>query len=264
MAHPLGQSPSSTSTMITLQPPAMIRRSILSLRTAKKCLLSRRFSSIVVEPEGVSIPALRSSFPFVWLRDECQCPQCVHPSTRQKLHRSSDFARGIKPVSVQSVHNGLRVSWTQPHSDSQHISFYSASFLAWHVSPLYHAGFHRDVYPEPWKSITFLINQDISYTEFDKPETLLKVYRQLRREGLVFFTGVPTEETSDAKCELRKLAMRLGEIRKTFYGETWDVRNVRNSKNIAYTNLDLGLHMDLLCVLPPSERTVPKIDAYLL
>lgn len=39
----------------------------------------------------------------------------------------------------------------------------------------------------------------------------------------------------------------MGEIRRTWYGDrVWDVKSVAGSKNIAYTNLDLGLHMDLV------------------
>lgn len=78
---------------------------------------------------------------------------------------------------------------------------------------------------------------------------MLKATTQLQRYGLAFVTGVPTQETSAEICELRKLAGMFGEIRNTFYGELWDVRNIRNSRNIAYTNLDLGLHMDLLYVV---------------
>lgn len=38
----------------------------------------------------------------------------------------------------------------------------------------------------------------------------------------------------------------MGEIRHTFYGPLWDVRSLgSSSRNIAYTNVDLGLHMDL-------------------
>jgi len=75
---------------------------------------------------------------------------------------------------------------------------------------------------------------------------MLTAIMQLERYGLAFVTGVPTHETSTETCELRKLAEMFGEIRNTFYGELWDVKNIRNSRNIAYTNLDLGLHMDLL------------------
>lgn len=71
---------------------------------------------------------------------------------------------------------------------------------------------------------------------------------QLQQYGLVFLRGVPVEETSDALCAVRKTAERLSELIPTFYGTTWDVRNIKDSTNIAYTNRPLGLHMDLLCV----------------
>jgi alpha-ketoglutarate-dependent taurine dioxygenase len=42
------------------------------------------------------------------------------------------------------------------------------------------------------------------------------------------------------------LIFQLGEIRNTFYGSLWNVQSLGSqSKNIAYTNFDLGLHMDL-------------------
>jgi len=78
------------------------------------------------------------------------------------------------------------------------------------------------------------------------PLGLLAAITQLSQFGLLFVTDVPNIETSSQACEVRKLAQLFGEIRDTFYGELWDVKNIRNSKNIALTNLDLGLHMDLL------------------
>ena len=64
--------------------------------------------------------------------------------------------------------------------------------------------------------------------------------------NLLFVTPVPNEKASNEECELRSLAKKFSGIRDTMYGETWDVKNVRNSRNIAYTNLFLGLHMDLM------------------
>lgn len=80
------------------------------------------------------------------------------------------------------------------------------------------------------------------------------VARGLLQEGLVFVTGLPTEVKGSAlepgpnSPELARLASIFGEIRHTFYGSLWDVRSLPSavSKNIAYTNVDLGLHMDLL------------------
>jgi hypothetical protein len=88
------------------------------------------------------------------------------------------------------------------------------------------------------------------YKSLHTPSGLLAGINQLSQLGLLVVTGVPNVESSIQTCELRKLAQLFGEIRDTFYGELWDVRNVRNARNIAYTNLDLGLHMDLLYAPP--------------
>ncbi|KAJ1553051.1 hypothetical protein HK405_009101 [Cladochytrium tenue] len=66
--------------------------------------------------------------------------------------------------------------------------------------------------------------------------------RQLRQYGLCFFDGVPTSD----EREVERLARRFGCIRETFYGTSWDVKSVPQARNIAYTSLDLGLHMDLM------------------
>lgn len=210
------------------------------------CRLQRRhLVTVEVKRDAVHVPSLRASFPNVWLRDSCQCSICVHPSTRQKLHRSSDFAEGVTPASVEAVDGALRIVW-----NSQHASSYPLDFLEQYSSPSSLSAFHKDIDAKPWKADLFASkstdNLLVPYAKLSDPKTLLSVYRQLLQYGLVFLKDVPTQETSDERCELRVVAEKLGEIRKTFYGETWDVRNIRNSKNIAYTNLDLGLHMDLL------------------
>lgn len=76
----------------------------------------------------------------------------------------------------------------------------------------------------------------------------------LVEDGLAFVTGLPTAVKGGEMSpgpnspELARLADLLGEIRHTFYGPLWNVRSLPSavSKNIAYTNVDLGLHMDLL------------------
>ncbi|TXT05793.1 uncharacterized protein COLE_07113 [Cutaneotrichosporon oleaginosum] len=84
------------------------------------------------------------------------------------------------------------------------------------------------------------------------PLVLHGVLEQLQRYGLAVVRGVPTTKTDNENCDLRELAESIGLLRTTFYGETWDVKNVPNARNVAYTNLNLGLHMDLLYMaLPP-------------
>ncbi|THH17236.1 hypothetical protein EW146_g3533 [Bondarzewia mesenterica] len=173
------------------------------------------------------------------------CPSCVHPSTRQKLHRSSDISLDIAPASegVRITPEGVQVEWAGGHT-----SFYPSSFLERYTSPDRLSAFHKDVIKQSWdaKSATQSPDLFLSYDSFHSDPGLLKAITQLSKYGLFFLTGVPNTETSNEACEVRKLTERLGELRSTFYGETWDVKNIVNSRNIAYTNLYLGLHMDIL------------------
>lgn len=79
-----------------------------------------------------------------------------------------------------------------------------------------------------------------------RDQTLFYTLKQLHTYGIVVIKGVPTKKTDNADCSLREVMALIGEIRNTFYGETWNVRNVPNSKNVAYTDVNLGLHADLL------------------
>lgn len=185
------------------------------------------------------------SYPFTWLRDSCQCPSCLHPSTLQKLHRTSDVPLAVKPRDggVHISDDGVDVTW-----DSGHRSRYPTNFLKRYASRETTHAFHRDVDKVEWDAERLKLARDLflPYEALATPSGLLAAITQLTRYGLLFVSAVPNERTSNEECELRQLAQRFGELRTTFYGETWDVKNVKNSRNIAYTNVDLGLHMDLL------------------
>jgi gamma-butyrobetaine dioxygenase len=225
-------------------------------------LASRRTFAVAapafnLDEQAITIPALNASFHHRWLRDACQCAACVHPSTRQKLHNVADIPPDTAPrdAGVRLTGEGLEVEWTTGHK-----SFYPNHFLQTHSSRKALAAFHGDLSPKPWDThIIFKSpNLFIDYCSLKCQSGLLKAMTQLTQYGLLFVFGVPNTETSDKTCELRKLANHFGEIRETFYGELFDVKNVRNSTNIAYTNLDLDLHMDLLYVLPTTVHASPR------
>jgi Gamma-butyrobetaine hydroxylase-like, N-terminal/Taurine catabolism dioxygenase TauD, TfdA family len=200
--------------------------------------------------EGLAIPQLNATFPYRWLRDACICPSCVHPSTQQKLHRSSDIPASITPENVEVTVDGVQISWAGP---DRHRSFFPQALLATHASSAALHDFHNDVPITLWPTASALLaasggDLEVSYQDFGTTRGLLRAITQLQRTGLVFLRGVPHSDTSDATCEIRRVAARFAELRDTFYGAVWDVKNVVNSRNIAYTNLFLGLHMDLQCV----------------
>lgn len=184
-------------------------------------------------------------FPFRWLKDSCQCPQCIHPSTQQKLHRTSDIAPNVRPESdaIRVAEDGIHVSWGPNHK-----AFYSSEFLDRYSSPSKLHEFHRDAEVVTWDKhrVEASPHLFVSYDSLKDGSKLLPAMTQLIQYGLLFVTGVPNGETSNDTCEARHLAELFGELRETFYGRLWDVINLQNSTNIAYTNLDLGLHMDLL------------------
>ena len=97
----------------------------------------------------------------------------------------------------------------------------------------------KDQYPA--HGATFVYK---SFMQFDTD--LYRALCALRAFGLIYVKQVPDQPESVAQ-----IAERIGPLRTTFYGPTWDVRSVIDSKNIAYTNKHLGFHMDLLYMDEP-------------
>ncbi|KAJ7023424.1 hypothetical protein C8F04DRAFT_933202, partial [Mycena alexandri] len=195
------------------------------------------------------------TFPFVWLRDSC--PSTIHPTTSQKLRRTSDIPPDIRPAasedSVRLTDAGLHIHWADGHA-----SFFPRDFLRLHSSPAHLAAFHGDPTERLWNRAEISANPNlfVPYASLNHDIGLRVAIDQLCAHGLLFVTGVPHADTADATCELRALAARFGHIRQTFYGQVWDVVNVRESRNIAYTNLDLGFHMDLLYFKHPPKYQI--------
>lgn len=211
-------------------------------------LRSHQRHSTTASNPGFSLPYKGLALPYHWLRDSCQCPRCIHPSTQQKLHRTSDIAADVRPTpgGIKYGDRGVHIKWAPDHD-----SFYSNDLLDLYSSPRRLQTYHGNVETELWDAEKLEASADlfVPYGSLSSPAGLYTAISQLLRYGLLFVTGVPTERTSNETCELRTLAEKFSYIRTTFYGETWDVKAIRESRNIAYTNVFLGFHMDLLYVV---------------
>ncbi|MCJ1404158.1 hypothetical protein MMC11_007383 [Xylographa trunciseda] len=85
------------------------------------------------------------------------------------------------------------------------------------------------------------------YREYlDSMKILHEALNHLHRYGIVFLNSIPPEGSA-----IEQIANRIGPLRNTFYGSTWDVRSVPSAKNVAYTSQNLGFHMDLLYMASP-------------
>uniref|UniRef100_A0A8H8CHI4 Gamma-butyrobetaine dioxygenase n=1 Tax=Psilocybe cubensis TaxID=181762 RepID=A0A8H8CHI4_PSICU len=239
------------------------RRSLSALggRSNPRSTQKRTWTTLTRTSDALTIHALKdTSFPYVWLRDSCQSTACVHPTNRQKLHRSSDVPLDISPIAgaqgVQVTPGGIDIAWADGHR-----STFARAFLERHADPAELERWHYDQHlaEEAWtnESVSKLSDLFLPYAAVrDTDQGLVDAITQLAKYGLVFLTGVPNKETANETCELRRVGERFGEIRPTFYGLLWDVVNLSNSKNIAYTNLDLGLHMDLLYFQHPPRYQI--------
>ncbi|KAI8577400.1 hypothetical protein K450DRAFT_212882 [Umbelopsis ramanniana AG] len=188
-----------------------------------------------------------STYSHLWLRDNCQCPECLHPTNRQKLHSSADVPLDIVPEQTTLTNEGLEITWNKSlrhHADSQiHKSFYPTSFLSQYSSPSLRQQFRfNNMKFVTWdRELMDAENKFISYEEYNTEPGLYKTLKQLFDYGIVFLKDVPTHDS-----KVTEVAEKIGNVRESFYGRDFDVKSVAKSKNIAYTSLYLGFHMDLL------------------
>ncbi|KAK8844663.1 hypothetical protein IAR55_006512 [Kwoniella newhampshirensis] len=189
------------------------------------------------------------------LYDNCTCPRCRDKSTKQKSTTALDaISASANPSFRKARHkhtgkHGLLVDWSP---ESRHASFFPTWVLRAMSDPLHAERIYRtpSFLRQTWGAET-LSHSRLRVPFNEMQSSLLQVLEQLQVYGIVVIEGVPTNPTSDQDCMLRKVVGLIGEIRNTFYGETWDVKSVKQSKNVAYTDQDLGLHMDLLYFSSP-------------
>ncbi|KAI9472216.1 MAG: hypothetical protein EXX96DRAFT_349270 [Benjaminiella poitrasii] len=192
-----------------------------------------------------------ASYSYLWLRDNCPCPQCLHPSSRQKLHSSADVPLDIKPIQVKPVGEGFEITWNQPlrhgKKDVNHVSRFPADFLQRYQSNESSEKFRfNHLRPQTWNASEY----DLDWVSFDSymntDQGLHTIVQRLYNRGLAFIKDVPLK---DDACT--QVAERIGPVQETFYGRDFDVKNVAKSINIAYTSLYLGFHMDLMYLDSP-------------
>lgn len=188
----------------------------------------------------------------LWLRDACTCQSCVSPSSGQKTFATTDVPLSPEVAKSNVTSNGhLEVTWANDFRDGQnHDSLYTAEFLNKYV-----------LRPQPppqnlprslWnKSQLETVLSPITYAEWmSGGEDFVRAFFDLIRYGIIFLRDVPLEETS-----VEEIAKQIGHLQSTFYGLTWDVISKPEAENVAYTNVFLGLHQDLMY-----WNDVPKIQ----
>ncbi|KAK4507983.1 hypothetical protein PRZ48_001718 [Zasmidium cellare] len=204
------------------------------------------------EPNAVKIERFGETHELspLLLRDLCQCSLCVDSSTRQKHFATVDIPLDIAPKAVRVDETHVHISWSNdvPGLDENHITSIPLSTIDNIIEngnpvkprqPLPRALWDAKSYTEE--------TRDFDYEAYmNDDSTLYAALKQLETHGLLFITKVPESAES-----VETLAQRIGPLKTTFYGKTWDVRSVPEAKNVAYTSQNLGFHMDLMYMKQP-------------
>ncbi|KAM0328674.1 hypothetical protein ACHAQA_005086 [Verticillium albo-atrum] len=185
-------------------------------------------------------------FSAVLLRDACPCPACVHESTNQRLFSTADIPATIhaRAIEVDAASDSVSIKWENdvPGSSGEHTTKLKNATLKALGNSGVPPGHRMTPPPQSLWTLEALNLPDYDYDTYMKDDSMLyDVIHQLRVDGLAFVTNVPGIEEA-----LATIATRMGPIKDTFYGYTWDVRTVPEAINAAYTSHDLGFHTDLL------------------
>ena len=185
-------------------------------------------------------------FPHIYLRDNCQCPTCFHPTSKQRqldLVKLIDFEIQAKNIKHNIDNDAVVIDWPDSHQ-----SVFQGSWLrtrkfpeTWdnaHASTLY------DIRSLAWTSSKLIENLPvINYKELmTSDKTLIEHLQNLFIHGLSIITEAPAESGI-----LYELVKRVSHkyMKKTHYGEIFTVKNKPSPNNLAYTAAHLPLHVDL-------------------
>jgi trimethyllysine dioxygenase len=173
--------------------------------------------------------------PFVWLRDYCQCKDCQHPETKQRIFNTFAIPEVLeaKSITISPAGKSLIIKW-----QDDHLSEYSSEFLEGLRSDPESLNIKHNL----WKGDTFKNAPPyVDYEQFMTDEKAVHQFLEMIEEfGFAFVEGTPptgeaTKEVSERICQLRGTIFGSG-----YYEMTANLEH----KDTAYTPLPIEPHTD--------------------
>ncbi|XP_032080386.1 gamma-butyrobetaine dioxygenase isoform X1 [Thamnophis elegans] len=180
-----------------------------------------------------------SLYPSVWLRDNCQCPDCfLHSAKARKLLLENlDIDIEVKDVILTEQKKKVNIVWPDDHT-----SEFEAEWLKKRCfSDQARAKAREELFlseRQYWGSELELPTMDFEEV-LHSDERAYKWLVTLKKVGIVLLTGAAIKQG-----EILKLGQRIGFLRLTFYGPTWQVQDKLDANNVAYTTEKLSFHTD--------------------
>lgn len=185
-----------------------------------------------------------SEFPHIWLRDND--PNELHPQTQERTFDLTSVELSINPASYDLNQETLIVSWpgkTEP-------SVYQSSWLYQH-RPGQQREDPAQITRTSWSSQTLpkLPRANAQHCH-DSPSALKQALIDLKTYGIVI-----VDNLDNAPEAGERFGDLIGFKRETNFGVTFEVINMPNPNNLAYTALSLPQHTDL-----SNQELVPGIQ----
>ncbi|XP_063963116.1 gamma-butyrobetaine dioxygenase-like [Lytechinus pictus] len=190
-----------------------------------------------------SSPSLSSSssFPLIWLRDNCRCPECFNATT---LSRIAPFRNindnSIKPNAV-SLYDDLKsvsINWSDGH-----VSHYPARWLRCNAFSESEPDPLADIQLQLWDASTCRDRmQKFDFNDLlSDDRALYDMLLEVKVLGIALIENTPLR-----LGQLHRLGDRVGFLNlPSTYGETFQVQGKVGASNAAYLATDLPLHTDL-------------------
>jgi gamma-butyrobetaine dioxygenase len=203
-----------------------------------------KISGLEVRPEALLatwVDGTPATYPTLWLRDNC--PSAFHPQTEERV--LDLLTLDAQPVLLTAEINGETVTL---HYRDGHTSHMPMALLAAH-RPGRPAADPAEIPPRLWRADL----TPVGVPRFDAPrimadDSVLREWlQQTAATGLSLVTRL--EDRIDAGVDV---ACKIGFLRETNFGMTFEVVSKPDPNNLAYTAVTLPLHTDL-----PNQEVPP-------
>ncbi|CUH63435.1 Gamma-butyrobetaine dioxygenase [Thalassovita gelatinovora] len=181
-------------------------------------------------PDGTS-----GDFPFIWLRDND--PAGFHPETHERVADLTAVSLDIRVTKVQADGNFLTLWWQDGDTPSR----FDLTWLRGHL-PGRRAHDPARTGFAPWRAdlgrdrVPRIQADEILLSDAALQDWLI----QTQRHGLSVVAGLRADPEAGME-----IARRIGFLRETNFGITFEVKSKPNPNNLAYTPIALPLHTDL-------------------
>ena len=179
--------------------------------------------------------------PF-WLRERISGDNFVDKGTQQRLFDPTKIQENIEIESINLLDNLLKVRF----SDGTHAKFSIKNIL----KEFSNANDVKYIDKIKWNSSFNKFKSFKFKKNFFEKKEMYKSLMNFYQYGFVLFKKVPTE-----KNFIVNFANSIGSIRRTNFGEFFNVKSKPNPNDLAYTSLSLAPHTD-----NPYRNPVPCIQ----